>query len=153
MVLPIRARAPRGTIVSARIRTIQFSQETTMITVNRFQGLIAVSFLGVLSSGLAALPAVADGTEPPKVTVKFGDLDILHEPGAAVLYRRIRAAALEVCSPFDGSGLPAKAHLNACVNTAVADAVTAVGKPALLDVYNAKTGGIMPARVASLQNR
>jgi UrcA family protein len=124
-----------------------------MITVNRFQGLIAVSFLGFLSSSLAALPAVADSNEPPKVTVKFADLDISHEQGAAALYRRIRAAALNVCSPFDGSGLLAKAHLNGCVNAAVAEAVTAVGKPALLDVYSAKTGKIMPVRVASLHSR
>jgi UrcA family protein len=123
-----------------------------MNTVNRFQGLIAVSFLGVLCSSLAALPAAANSPEPPKVTVKFGDLDISREKGAAVLYRRIRAA-LDVCSPFDGSGVTAKTHLNACVDRAVAGAVVAVGKPALMDIYSAKTGKIMPTRVASLQNR
>ena len=123
------------------------------MTANRFRSLIATSLFSVLSSSLAALPAAADGFEPLKVTVKFGDLDISHPQGAAVLYLRIRAAAQNVCSPFDGRGLSAKMHLDACVKKAVADAVTTVDKPALFAVYSAKTGKTLPARVASLQYR
>lgn len=64
------------------------------------------------------------------------------------------AAALNVCSPFDGSrGLSAKMQLDACVKKALADAVTAIDKPALFAVYSAKMGKTLPARVASLQNR
>jgi len=55
------------------------------MTANRFDSLIATSLLCVLSSGLAALPAAADSFEPLKVTVKFGDLDVSHPQGAAVL--------------------------------------------------------------------
>jgi UrcA family protein len=123
------------------------------MTANRFHSLIATSLFCVLSSGLAALPAAADSFEPLKVTVKFGDLDVSHPQGAAVLYRRIRAAAQSVCSPYDGSGLSAKMLLDACVNKAVADAVATVDKPALFAVYSAKMGKTMPARVASLGNR
>lgn len=123
------------------------------MTANRFDSLIATSLLCVLSSGLAALPAAADSFEPLKVTVKFGDLDVSHPQGAAVLYLRIRAAAQNVCSPFDGSGFSAKMLLDACVNKAVADAVATVDKPALFAVYSAKMGETMPARVASLQHR
>lgn len=123
------------------------------MTANRFHNLIAASLLCALSSGLAALPAAADSFEPLKVTVKFGDLDVSHPQGAAVLYLRIRAAAQNVCSPFDGSGFSAKMLLDACVNKAVADAVTKVNKPALFAVYGAKIGKTMPAQVASLQSR
>jgi UrcA family protein len=126
---------------------------TTMTPPNRFHSLIAASLFGVLSSSLAALPAAADGFELLKETVKFGDLDISHPQGAAVLYHRIRAAAQNVCSPFDGRSLSAKMHLDACVKKAVADAVTTVDEPALFAVYSAKMGKTVPARVASLQYR
>ena len=125
----------------------------TMTTANRFHRLIATSLFGVSSLCLAALPAAADGFEPLKVTVKFGDLDISHPRGAAVLYGRIRAAAQNACSPFDGGGLLAKMHLDACVEKAVADAVSTVDEPALFAVYSAKMGKALPARLASLQNR
>jgi UrcA family protein len=123
------------------------------MTANHFHSLIATSLFCVLSSGLAALPAAADSFEPLKETVKFGDLDVSHPQGAAVLYARIRAAAKNVCSPYDGSGFPAKMRLDACVNKAIADAVATVDKPALSAVYSAKMGKTMPARVASLRNR
>jgi UrcA family protein len=125
----------------------------TMNTANRFHSLIAASLVSVLCSSLAALPAVADSFEPLKETVKFGDLDISHSQGAAALYHRIHAAAQKVCSPFDGSGVSAKMHLDACVKKAVADAVTTVNEPTLFAVYSAKMGKPQPARVASLQNR
>jgi UrcA family protein len=134
----------------------QFALETTMntmITANRLHSLIAASLFSVVSSSFAALPAAADSLEPLKVTVKFGDLDISHPQGAAVLYRRIRAAAQNVCSPLDGGGVSAKMHLDACVKKAVAEAVTTVDEPALFAVYSAKIGKTLPARVASLQNR
>jgi hypothetical protein len=70
-----------------------------------------------------------------------------------LLYGRIRAAAQNVCAPFDRSGLSAKMHLDACVKKAVADAVTTVDEPALFAVYSAKLGKALPARLASLQNR
>jgi UrcA family protein len=120
---------------------------------NRLYSLITASLLSVLSSNFAAFPAAADGSEPLKATVKFGDLDVSHPQGAIVLYRRIRAAAENVCAPFDGSGLPAKMRLNACVKHAIADAVTRVDKPALFAVYSAKMGETLPTRIASLQNR
>jgi UrcA family protein len=124
-----------------------------MTTANRSYSLVITSLFSVLSSSLPALPAAADSFEPLKVTVKFGDLDVSHPQGAVVLYGRIRAAAEKVCSPYDGSGLSAKMHLDACVKNAVAEAVAKVDEPALFAVYSAKMGKTVPARVASLQNR
>jgi UrcA family protein len=122
-----------------------------MSAANRFISLIATALFGVLSSSFA-LRATADSLEPLKETVKFGDLDISHPKGAAVLYTRIRMAAEKVCSPYDRSGLSAKTILNACIDKAVVDAVATVNEPALLAIYRAKRGGFVPPRLASLQN-
>jgi UrcA family protein len=123
------------------------------MTANRLHCLIAASLFGVLTSSLAALPAPADEAEPLKVTVKFDDLDLSNPKAAAVLYGRIRAAAMNVCSPFDGTGLSAKVHLDTCVKKAIAEAVTTVNKPALFAVYNVKAGKASPIRLAWLQAR
>lgn len=123
----------------------------TMTTANRFLGSIAAALFGALSASLATLPAAAASFEPLKQTVKFGDLDISHPNGAAVLYGRIRTAAESVCSPFESSGgLSAQMQRNACINRAVADAVTAVNAPALLAVYIARTGKTLRSQIASL---
>jgi UrcA family protein len=131
------------------------SQETSMITTNtdnRFRGLIAAALIGVFFSSLVALPASADGIEPPHVTVKYGDLDISRSQGANALYGRLHMAAEIVCTTIVGSDLSARMHLDACVNKAVADAVTEVNQPALLAIYNAKTAKAQPIRVASRQS-
>ncbi|MGD0493187.1 MAG: UrcA family protein [Steroidobacteraceae bacterium] len=120
-------------------------------TATGFYSLIAASLAGILFASLAAQPASADNFEPLKVAVKFGDLDISHPQGAAILFRRINAAAHTVCSPFDHSGLSAKVRLDACVNKAVADAVATVNNPALYAVYSAKMRKTQPAQVASLR--
>jgi UrcA family protein len=125
----------------------------TMTTASRFQSLIPFALVGIFSFGLPALPVAADSFAPPKVTVKYGDLEISRPQGAAALYGRIRAAAEKVCSPFEGRDLAVKVHLDACIHQAVADAVTAVNEPALLAVYRAKMGKTQLERVASLQNR
>jgi UrcA family protein len=120
---------------------------------NRFRSLIATALFGLLSSSFAALPAAADSFEPLQVTVKFGDLDVSHPTGAAVLYSRIRAAAAIVCSPLEGNALPLNMRRNACVKKATLDAVAKVNQPALAAVYGAKTKDTSSATLASLQNR
>jgi UrcA family protein len=125
----------------------------TVTIASCFQSLISIALASIFSFGLPALPVAADSFAPLKVTVKFGDLDISRPQGAVALYGRIRSAAEKVCSPFEGSGLSAKAHLDACIHKAIADAVIAVNEPALLAVYGAKLGKTQPARVTSLQNR
>lgn len=122
-----------------------------MTIANRYHSLIVTALLCVLSSSFAALPAAADSFEPLKVIVKFGDLDISKFQGATVLYLRIRAAAQNVCAPFDRGGISAKSQLDACVKKAVVDAVTRVDKPALYAVYDTRMGNTLPARVASLR--
>jgi UrcA family protein len=95
------------------------------------------------------LPAVADSSDPPQVTVKYGDLDVASPQGAAVLYARIGHAAKNVCWQFDADSLDAYGQRAACINKAILDAVAKVNAPALSALYGAKTGKEVPTRLAS----
>jgi UrcA family protein len=105
-----------------------------------FRRMRAIVLSGVIASSVAALPAAqAENFDTPQVTVKFGDLDISHPHGAAVLYSRIKAAAETVCAPYWATGFAARVSGYDCVHSAIAEAVTAVDQPALSQVYGAKT--------------
>jgi UrcA family protein len=52
--------------------------------------------------------AAIDDSDVPRVTVRFGDLDLSKPQGAETLYRRIRSAARQVCAPLDGGDLASK---------------------------------------------
>jgi|SRR5580658_66365 UrcA family protein len=121
-----------------------------MTTVSPFRTVIATLLFGGVASGFVALPAVADSSDVPQFTVKFGDLNISNPQGAAALYGRIRAAAHEVCSPYDGRSLESKMQLNACIDRAILGAVTSVNNSALTAVYSAKTGKEVPTRLVSV---
>ena len=124
----------------------------TMTTAGRARIVTATALFGAFVFSFATLPAAADGLSLPTATVKFGDLDVLHPQGAAVLYARIQAAAMNVCSSFDGLGRGAALHRDGCVNKAIVGAVTQVDSPALSAVYNAHEGKELPTRLTSLPN-
>lgn len=121
----------------------------TMITVSRFRTVIAAALVGAVASGFAILPAVADSSDVPQYTVKFGDLNISSPEGAAVLYARIKFAAKIVCSEYDSGGFEFAMERWVCINQAILRAVTKVNAPALSAVYSAKTGKEVPTRLAS----
>jgi UrcA family protein len=126
----------------------------TVTTTYRLHTIVATMLCGASALGLTAMPAVADSLAPPlQQTVKFADLDISRTQGATVLYGRIRAAAKNVCAPFDRGGALDKIEFASCIQKSIADAVTAVNAPALTAVYSAKTRIGLPVRVASLQSR
>jgi UrcA family protein len=87
--------------------------------------------------GFATLSLARSDDDLPKVTVNYADLDVSHPAGAAVLYRRIRVAAKEVCSSLD-SRVDGGKQLDACIDQAIVDAVNAVNRPALFAVMGAK---------------
>jgi UrcA family protein len=158
MIPPIRVCTRRGTILPARnVPFLQLIPETTMKTATttyRLPTIIATILCGASALGLTTMPAVADSFAPPlQLTVKFADLDISRTEGATVLYGRIRAAAKNVCAPFDRGGALDKIAFASCIQKSIADAVTAVNAPALTAVYSAKTRFALPVRVASLQSR
>ena len=125
----------------------------TMTTVNRFRTVIATALFGTVASSFAVLPAAADSFDAPAITVKYGDLDISNPQGAAVLYARIRAAAENLCSPYDRSGIASKMRRDACVSNIVTNAVTKANKSALSAVYSSKTGkSVSTTHLATLQS-
>jgi UrcA family protein len=72
---------------------------------------------------------------PERLAVSYADLDVNTADGAAVLFHRIRVAAGEVCSIYDGKN-PAQAALReSCTDRAVTQAVAVVDKPLLSDRY------------------
>jgi UrcA family protein len=123
----------------------------TMTTSTQLRGLIATAILGALASGFAGVSAAAD-SGARSTTVKYGDLNLSDPQGAATLYRRIVQAARAVCDSPDISPW-AMAAVHDCVNKAVTDAVTKVGQPQLIAVYNAKNRQPLPFTLATAQNR
>jgi len=124
---------------------------TTMTTSTQLRGLIATAILGVLASCFAGVSAAAD-SDTRSMTVKFGDLDLSNPQGAATLYRRIVQAARGVCDMSDDSPWALAAE-HGCFKKAVADAVTKVGEPQLIAVYNAKNNQPLPFTLATAQIR
>jgi UrcA family protein len=108
------------------------------------RGLIATAIFGFLGLG----PCVVAPADPvaESRTVKFADLNISNSSGAHVLYRRIRAAAQVVCSPYFFATDGDKAR---CVRDATAVAVTKINQPALSAVYNANNKTSMPSGLVS----
>ena len=124
----------------------------TMTQPIRFRTVIATLILGALASSVSTVYAAEDNSALPKIVVKYGDLNVSHPQGAAVLLRRIRRAGEAVCGSFAGGGLGPKMRMNACVQNAVADAVTKVNQPQLFAIYKANYKTPSPTALLS-QNR
>jgi UrcA family protein len=95
------------------------------------------------SLGLASL-VQADTPAPapvPTAVVRYADLNLDTVRGVQTLYGRIRAAAREVCAPYqsDSSLLPSPAW-RLCVTQAVETAVQRVDRP-LLTAYHRRQEG------------
>jgi UrcA family protein len=99
--------------------------------------------LGTLAaSGAMSSSARAFEETPISKVVHFGDLDITKPEGAKVLYRRIQAAAQQVCAPPLSRTLEGCVAERTCTRTAIDNAVRQVnsaqltalrfGSPALL---------------------
>jgi UrcA family protein len=115
-----------------------------------FRGLVVAAVCTAGATGLAALQAAAaDGGDLPKVTVKFGDLDVSRPEGATALYRRIRAAAEQVCWLYDGWDLGPRFRMHSCMERAIAAAVRSVNRPELYAVYNAHNRKPLPQVTAT----
>jgi UrcA family protein len=71
-------------------------------------------------------------------TVSFRDLNVSNPEGAAVLYKRIKSAASEVCGNWDS--LSQRPAVTTCIDEAVSRAVAQVNTPMLTSLHQAKTG-------------
>jgi UrcA family protein len=116
-----------------------------------FRRLSATVLSGVIASSCTVAPAAgAENLAAPQVRVTFGDLDVSRPQGAAVLYSRILRAAEKVCSPYWATSFAAQVNADKCVRAAIGQAVTTVDRPALSQIYSAKTRAPLALRSASL---
>ena len=127
----------------------------TSITSANSCRLITVALFAALAMSCGAVSIADDDTHVPHSVVKFGDLTPASPQGAASLYRRIVAAAYEVCRSFDRDSRDnsALAQRDACVHEATARAVTRVGQPELIAIYNENHREHLPVAVAVAQTR
>jgi UrcA family protein len=88
--------------------------------------------LGTLAaSGAMSSSARAYEETPISKVVHFGDLDITRPTGAKVLYRRIQAAAREVCAPQLSRMLDTFREEGTCTRHAIDNAVRQVNSEQL----------------------
>lgn len=85
---------------------------------------------------LQATAVAADDTLPTR-KVSYADLDISKPAGAKVLYRRIEAAARQVCVSDASRDLRAAEQQRACIDRAIEGAVKGVNSIALSDLHSA----------------
>ena len=115
------------------------------------RGLIAAAVLGALAAGFAGVSAAADNSEVRSETVHYADLNLSSPQGAAALYRRIKWAAQDVCGWSDD--LLERLNAQRCVDKAIADAVTRVGRVELTAIYNANHRQHLAVTFAAIQRR
>ena len=116
---------------------------------------ITTAIFAAFALTCGAVSIAADTSDVPQALVKFGDLNLSNPKGATTLYSRIAAAANSVCKPFDIDSLDlgSRARLDACVQKAIANAVTKVDHPELFAAYNAKNHQHRPIILAAVQIR
>lgn len=95
--------------------------------------------LSLAVGGAQAAPATDPVTGAPAVNVRFGDLNLATTAGVQTLYRRIAAAAKEVCPQADFAELGRYAISRACQARAIERAVREVHDPRLAAVYERAT--------------
>lgn len=116
------------------------------------RGLIAAAVLGALAAGFAGISAASDDSQVRSETVHYADLNLSNPLGAAALYRRIKWAAQDVCD-WNDDVLEMQADARPCVDKAIADAVTRVGRPELTAIYDANHRQPSAVTFAAVQTR
>jgi UrcA family protein len=128
-------RASFSILSSTRARSFgdlkgQTEEEMTMNTIRtKFYTAICVLF-GSAAVGSPWTSAQANEATPPSKTIKFADLDLQTTEGAKALYRRISAAAHQVCQPLVSDPVMRDA-IPGCIDTAIDNAVRKVNAPSL----------------------
>jgi UrcA family protein len=82
----------------------------------------------------SAVSTTAEAEDVPHKTVKFNDLDITKPEGAKVLYKRIRAAARQVCEVSTGTDPIMGLATKGCIEKAIDRAVRDVNAPMLTNL-------------------
>lgn len=87
-------------------------------------------------TSLVAYTASAAEPKVKSLAVSFADLDLSKPAGAQTLYKRIKAAARNVCGPADQYTFVVSSYsFRKCYDKAVADAVAQVDRPSLTALH------------------
>jgi UrcA family protein len=105
--------------------------------------LLGTATLALILSLLDITPAWSATPDVRSVTVSYRDLDLSTPHGAKVLYRRILAAAKEVCG-YRGPGLLEQSVWKGCYHNAIADAVGKVNNPLVTAVHTGRPAAKTP---------
>jgi len=96
-------------------------------------GLAACCLLGVVGLALAG--------QPDAVVVTYGDLDLNTHGGVTTMYARLESAAKSACAqdeePWSDGGAAS------CVDSTVRQAVSRIGAPRLVMLYETRTGHLV----------
>lgn len=112
------------------------------------RALVSAAIFGATALALAGVSTADPAFGVRSTTIKYGDLNLSNPEGAKALYRRIVQASHDVCDSSDDVFSEVRAAVKACRTKAIADAVTKVGHPNLIAVYNANNRTPLPIRMA-----
>jgi len=102
-----------------------------MRTRNLLAMIVGASLAAAMLTGAAS---AATPSEAPSVSVKYADLDLSTDQGLHVLYRRIVAAAGEVCPQWLSNNIHSADQARACRKAAIARAVEQLNNPQLAEM-------------------
>src|SRR5688572_9702942 len=96
---------------------------------------LAVTFLTLLTVDTRASEPVGN---PPSIAVSYSDVAFGNTAGAANVYRKLKAAARQVCGVNEGSkSLDLVVAARDCYEEALADAVRKIDRPTLTALHTA----------------
>lgn len=101
-----------------------------------FRPLVLVLCAGSALGAACSQPASA---ATPQVTVSYQDLNLANTADVRVLYRRLKAAANDVCGNVPAQELQRHLAYERCYNAALQDAVMKIDVPQLQAMYQGDT--------------
>ena len=114
--------------------------KTITLKTNTHIALAAVAAVCLASVTIAAHADQAANDVPAR-TVHYSDLNLNTQAGAAILYKRIRHAAEQVCGDVGSRQWEQAAAARACLHRAIFSSVQSVNNPKLTAVYTTRLGG------------
>jgi UrcA family protein len=102
---------------------------------------LAMMICGIVSAaGIGAASAATADDSAPSLTVKYDPMALQSDNGARQLYRRLEAAANELCPQFASDGHLVSSVTQQCRKQALARAVMQINNPRLVAVYRSNIG-------------
>jgi len=113
-----------------------------MICSTHYRTALSLAGALIMTLGTFSMLQASAPWEPSRSElVRYHDADLSRPGEAARLYKRIHVAAEKVCAPLGAVDLSGHSKRRECIDTAVANAVTAVNRPELDALHSATIGG------------